>query len=571
MMNKTPVADLMLRTVLVLVLTLPGWRGVSEAAERVADVKPQQPNILLIVADDLGYSDIGPFGADIATPTLDTLAREGLMLTNFHVLPTCSPSRSVLLSGVDNHRAGLGTMGEMKTPEMEGHPGYVGYLNFEVAALPEVLKAAGYHTYMAGKWHLGSEEKTIPHARGFEETFVLVPGGGSHWSDRKPIAPPAEYEMIYRRNGKVVESLPDDFYSTKDYTDYLLEWITKDHGDDRPFFAYLSYTAPHDPLHAPREYIDKYRGKFDEGWDVLREKRLEGLKALGIVPQAARAFPRLPTVKAWDDMSAEERRERARDMEVYAAMIDYMDEQIARVIDHLKETGEYDNTLILFFSDNGANGALPTAYPGQTEEYLNSFDNSLENRGMVNSFIEQGPGWAQASMAPSRMFKGFPSEGGIRSPCLVKLPGKAGNAGTMNHSFFHVRDIMPTLLDAAGVPPPREIDGRKVQPLQGKSVLDLFAGKTQTAYAGADEVGYELFGLKAYFAGNWKILWMPKPFGKSEWELFDLKEDPAEMNDLSGKHPDRLKKMVTRWEQYKKDNGVLDISFDLSPKSIALH
>jgi arylsulfatase len=551
----------MMRKVLLFVLasTLVACGSGGEDARRDP---AGRPNILLIVADDLGYSDIGPFGAEIATPALDTLAREGLMLTNFHVLPTCSPSRSVLLSGVDNHRAGLGTMGELKTPETEGHPGYAGYLNFEVAALPEVLKAEGYHTYMAGKWHLGAEKETSPHARGFEETFILVPGGGSHWSDRKPLSPPET--MIYRRNGKVVESLSDDFYSTKDYTDKLLEWIKKDHGDGRPFFAYLSYTAPHDPLHAPREYIEKYKGKYDEGWDALREKRLAGLKALGIVPKPARAFPRLANVEAWDDMSAEKRRERARDMEVYAAMIDYMDEQIARVTDHLKETGEYDNTLILFFSDNGANGALPTAYPGQTEEHLESFDNSLENRGLVNSFIEQGPGWAQASMSPSRMFKAFTSEGGIRSPCLVKLPGKGANAGTMNHSFFHVRDIMPTLLDAAGVPPPLEIGGREVQPLQGKSVLDLFAGKTRTAYAGADEVGYELFGLKAYFAGEWKILWMPKPFGKGEWELFDLKEDPAEMNDLSGKHPDRLENMIARWEQYERDNGVLDISLDLS-------
>ena len=245
-------------------------------------------------------------------------------------------------------------------------------------------------------------------------------------------------------------------------------------------------------------------------------------------------------------------------------MIDYMDEQIGRVIDHLKDTGEYENTLILFFSDNGANGALPTAYPGQTEEYLNSFDNSLENRGLANSFVEQGPGWAQASMSPSRMFKAFPSEGGIRSPCLVKVPGQPANTGTMNHSFFHVRDITPTILDAAGVPFPREIGGRKVRPLQGNSVLDLFAGKTQTAYAGADDVGYELFGLKAYIAGDWKILWMPEPFGKGEWELFDLKQDPAEMNDLSEQHPDRLEEMIGRWEQYKKDNGVLDISYDLS-------
>jgi arylsulfatase len=551
----------MSRLVLVLGLASILVAIVPACAESQNRVK--RPNILLIVADDLGYSDIGPFGADIATPTLDTLARAGLILTSFHVLPTCSPTRSVLLSGMDNHRAGLGTMGEMKTPEMEGHPGYAGYLNFEVAALPEVLKAAGYHTYMAGKWHLGSEERTSPHARGFEETFILVPGGGSHWSDRKPIAPPAENEMIYRRNGKPVATLPDDFYSTKDYTEFMLQWIKNGHGDGRPFFAYLAYTAPHGPLHAPKAYIEKYKGKFDKGWDALREKRLDRLKALGIVPKAARAFPRLAKVKAWNDMSAEERRSAARDMEVYAAMIDYMDEQIARIIDHLKEAGEYDNTLILFFSDNGANGAPRTTYPGQTDEYLSSFDDSLENRGLVNSFRETGPGWAQASMAPSRMFKTFTAEGGIRAPCMVKLPGKAATAGTMNHSFFHVRDIMPTLLDAAGVTPPRVIDGRKVQPMQGKSVLDLFAGKTQLAYAGADEVGYELFGQKAYFAGHWKILLMPKPFGTDEWELFNLKEDPAEMNDLSGKYPDRRKDMIERWEQYSKDNGVLDISFDL--------
>jgi arylsulfatase len=398
------------------------WLGLAEAQD-------SRPNILLIVADDLGYSDIGSFGGEIATPTLDDLANEGLQLTNFHVLPSCSPTRSVLLSGMDNHRAGLGTMGELKTPEMEGHPGYAGYLNFEVAALPEVLKAGGYHTYMAGKWHLGSEEETSPHARGFEETFVLAPGGGSHWSDRKPLSPPQI--MVYRRNGKSIASLPDDFYSTKYYTDVLLQFISQNKKDGKPFFAYLSYTAPHDPLHAPKAYIDKYKGKYDEGWDVLRAKRLQRLKDLGIVNKDANPFPRLPSVKAWDQMSLEERREAARDMEVYAAMIDYMDEQIKRVFDYLKEIGEYENTLIVFFSDNGANGAPRTAYPGQTEEFLSSFDNSMDNRGLKNSFIEPGSGWAQVSMVPSRMFKAFTSEGGIKSPLLVKLPGRMANAGTI--------------------------------------------------------------------------------------------------------------------------------------------
>lgn len=204
----------------VLGILLFAWaNATAPAATTTSDAS--SPNILLIVADDMGYSDIGPFGGEIATPTLDALAEEGLRLTNFHVLPTCSPTRSVLLSGVDNHLAGMGTMGEFKTPEMEGHPGYAGYLNFEIAALPEVLRAGGYHTYMAGKWHLGDDEKTAPRARGFDETFVLLPGGGSHWSDRKPISPPAT--MVYRRNGKVVKALPEDFYSTKYYTDALLK------------------------------------------------------------------------------------------------------------------------------------------------------------------------------------------------------------------------------------------------------------------------------------------------------------------------------------------------------------
>jgi arylsulfatase len=523
-----------------------------------------RPNILLIVADDLGYSDIGSFGGEIATPTLDRLAQEGLRLSNFHVLPSCSPTRSVMLTGTDNHVAGLGTMGEFLTPEMEGNPGYEGFLNFRVAALPEVLKAGGYHTYMAGKWHLGHGEETSPHARGFEETFTLLPGGGSHWSDRKPLSPPQT--MVYRRNGTPVEGLPEDFYSTEYYTDMMLQFIDQNRGDGVPFFAYLAYTAPHDPLHAPKEYIDKYKGMYDQGWDVLREERLQSLKDLGIVPEDASPFPRLASVKAWEEMSAEERQLAARDMEVYAAMIDYIDAQIERVLAYLKEIGEYDNTMIMFFSDNGANGALPTAYPGQTDEYLGSFDNSLENRGLINSFIEQGPGWAQASMSPSRMFKAFTAEGGIRTPFLIKLPGEMRNAGTMNHSFFHVRDIMPTLLEVAGLEYPAEIDGRQVVSPQGTSVLRLFAGEVETPSAAVSQVGYELFGLKAYYVGDWKILWMPPPFGPGEWELFNLREDPAEMNDISGEYPDRLAEMIALWEGYKEANGVLDVALDLAEK-----
>jgi arylsulfatase len=561
-MKKRLCDSLVILVVLTFSLVLVSCKQETEILQESSSAEPLHPNILLIVADDLGYSDIGSFGGEIATPTLDRLANEGLRLSNFHVLPSCSPTRSVLLSGTDNHVAGIGTMGELLTPEMAGQPGYEGYLNFQVASLPEVLKAGGYHTYMAGKWHLGHEEDTTPHARGFDETFALLPGGGSHWGDMKPLSPPQI--MTYSRNGKKVEALPNDFYSTTYYTDELLNFIDQNKRDGKPFFAFLSYTAPHDPLHAPKPYIDKYKGKYDGGWEVLSYQRLQSLKELGIVHKDAKPFPPLASVKAWNEMPAEERAAASRDMEVYAAMIDYMDEQIARVFDYLKEIGEYDNTMIIFLSDNGANGHLPTAYPGQTKEYLGSFDNSLENRGQINSFIETGPGWTQASMAPSRLFKAFTAEGGIRAPLIVKLPGAMPNAGKINHSFFHVRDIMPTILDVAGVEFTQMINGRSVVAMQGSSVADFISGNVSMPYTGAERVGYELFGMKAFFDGDWKILLMPPPFGTGDWQLYNLREDPGEIVDLSDQHSERLVKMIAQWEQYKKENGVLDISYALS-------
>lgn len=518
-----------------------------------------RPNVLLIVADDMGFSDIGPFGSEIATPALDALAKEGLRLTNFHVLASCSPSRSSLMSGMDNHRAGLGTMSEMMSEETKGLPGYEGYLNHRVAALPEVLQANGYNTYMVGKWHLGEEEQELPDARGFDDTFVLVEGGGSHWADEKWVTPTVP--MHYSRNGEEVESLPHDFYSTKNYTDEMIQWIERDKESDQPFFAYLSYTAPHDPLHAPKEYIEKYKGVYDGGWDVLREARLQKLKELGIVTQNAEPFPRLSNVAAWADLTTKDQALASRDMEVYAAMVDYMDGQIKRVFDTLKESGKYENTIVIFMSDNGANGSSLEDYPGQTHEYIETFDNSLENRGLENSLIDMGPGWAQASMTPSRMFKGFTAEGGIRSPLLVKLPGEMPAADDTSAAFLHIRDIMPTILDAAGIEQPSDrFQDRSVLPIQGTSVLPLLLGSETETSAQNRDVGYELFGMKAYFDGHWKALWMPTPFGSAEWELYDLQKDPGELNDLSKEYPQQLEELVASWEKYSIENGVLDLS-----------
>jgi arylsulfatase len=515
-----------------------------------------RPNILLIVADDLGYTDIGSFGGEILTPTLDHLSKEGLQLTNFHTLPTCSPTRSVLLSGSDNHLAGIGTMNEVIVPNQVGKPGYEGYLNFRVVSVAELLKDAGYHTYLSGKWHLGHEEEHSPYARGFEETFTLLQGGASHWYDMKPLSIPQG--ATYRRNGKIVDSLPGDFYSTTYYTDLMINWIDKNKEDGKPFFGYLSYTAPHDPLHAPKEYIDKYKGMFDDGYDALREVRIQNLKKLGIIDESVIGHPRMPWAKAWNELSDEKKKQEAKHMEVFAAMIDYMDYSIGRLFDYLKEIGEYDNTMIIFFSDNGANGYTAETYPGNEDgEYLSTFDNSLENMGLPNSFIDTGPGWAYASSAPSRLYKSFITEGGILSPCIIKIPGNMPQAGSLSNSFVHVVDMMPTLLDLAEVDHPKTYEGREVLPLRGHSMLPFLKGNQGEVHSENYEVGWEFGGLKAYRQGDWKTVWLPKPVGTSEWQLYNLKDDPGEINDLAAKYPDKLTELIGLWENYAEETGVV--------------
>jgi len=519
--------------------------------------KSDKPNILLIVADDLGFSDIAPYGGNIATPNISQLANEGLSFSNFYVQPTCSPTRSSLLTGNDNHVAGIGIMSEMEYPELTALnlPGYQGYLSKQVVTIPEVLREAGYHTYMVGKWHLGEGPGKDPYDRGFEETFILGTGGGSHWNDMKALAP--LQHMDYTRNGKPVD-LPPDFYSTKNYTDSIISFIDKNKDGNRPFFTYLSYTAVHDPLHVPVEYIARYKGKFDMGWDSLWIERLGNLKALGVVSKEVNRFSKNPQIPLWNSLPQEIRDGFARDMEVYAGMLEYLDMSIGRVFDFLKNEGLYDNTLIIFMSDNGANGAMATSYPGnENGEYLSTFDNSIDNRGLKNSYIETGAGWAQASSAPFRYFKSFASEGGIKVPLIIKLPGTTQDAGQWKEGFVHVTDIMPTILEITQAQYPKEYNGNKIHPTIGKSIMPVLKGDSTTVHTN-DGFGWELFEMKAYIKGNWKILRLPEPMGTGNWELYDLANDPAEANDLSLQFPEIKNQLIGEWNEYARKNDVYD-------------
>jgi arylsulfatase A-like enzyme len=516
-----------------------------------------KPNILLIVADDLGFSDLASFGGEISTPVLSQLAKEGLSFSNFHVQPTCSPTRSSLLTGNDNHVAGLGIMSEVDYPALSAlHlPGYAGQLSDQVVTIPEILRDNGYHTYMVGKWHLGEGPGHDPYDRGFEETFILGTGGGSHWDDQRALSP--LQHMEYTRNGHQVE-LPEDFYSTKNYTDSLLAFIGRNEMDKKPFFAYLAYTAVHDPLHAPKAYIDKYKGKFDVGWDSLWTLRLGNLKALGLVAKDVNTFSKIPSIPEWETLSHEQKEDFARDMEVYAAMLDYMDMSIGRVLDYLKKEGLYDNTMIIFLSDNGANGAMATGYPGNEDgKYLSTFENKLENRGLKNSYIETGAGWAQASSSPMHYFKSFTTEGGIKTPMIIKMPGQTRKAGTWNKNFVHVTDILPTVLELADASYPQQYKGRNIHPAIGKSLMPMLNGDSTSIHAN-DGMGWELFEMKAYIQGKWKILRLPQPMGTGDWQLFDLEKDPAEATDLSARFPEVKERLISQWNEYAKNNEVHD-------------
>ncbi len=541
---------------LILVVVAATFFGCNQSKESKENVI-NKPNILLIVADDLGYSDIAPFGGNINTPVISGLAKEGIIFSNFHVQPTCSPTRSSLLTGNDNHVAGIGIMSEMEYPELKALnlPGYQGALSKQVVTIPELLRQNGYHTYMVGKWHLGEGPGQDPFDRGFEESFILGTGGGSHWDDKRALSP--LQHMDYTRNGKPVD-LPDDFYSSRNYTDSLLSFIDKNKADNKPFFTYLSYTAVHDPLHVPKDYIEKYKGTFDTGWDILWLERLENLKALGIVSKEVNKFSKNPQIPAWESLPQPVKDGFARDMEVYAGMLEYLDMSVGRVLDYLKKEEMYDNTLIIFMSDNGANGAMATLYPGNEDgKYLSTFDNSVENRGLKNSYIETGSGWAQSSSSPFRYFKSFASEGGIKVPLIIKIPGNMAGAGQLNNGFIHVTDIMPTILEIASVQYPEEFNGNKIHPLIGESIMPVLKGDSVTVHSN-DGFGWELFEMKAYIKGNWKLLRLPQPFGTGNWELYDLKNDPAETTDLSSEYPEIKSQLIEEWNKYAQHNEVYD-------------
>lgn len=514
----------------------------------------QRPNIVMIVLDDAGYSDLGVYGSEIETPQIDHLAEEGVLFTQFHVTPNCSSTRASMLTGMDHHRTGFGTHGGL-TDNQKGKPGYEGSLNEKVVTVATVLRSAGYHTMMAGKWHMGHEGlKSWPYGKGFDDSFALLNGGASHWDDT-PLFP--SKPTHYVENDKPFTQLPADYYSTDYFTDKIIEYIDN---SNKPFFAFLSFTAPHNPLHAPSDLIEKYKDAYTDGWDALQLSRLDALKSRGILGAGVRPQTRPEWISAWENLDGEAKQIAARDMAVYAAMIDRVDQNVGRLVTRLRELNKYDNTLIVVFSDNGPSKTTMADYlglDGAGAEFLDTFNNKLDNRGLPNSNMDLGPGWAYGLSAPFRLMKGYQAEGGVASPLIVKPPVDWTRPARYIRTPVHVMDLMPTFVEITGAEHPSSESNGRILPMQGQSMVALTQGADGLVF---DQRGFggELFGVRSYRLGNWKILKLPPPYGTDKWQLYNLFDDPGETNDLANEHPARLDELSNLWQTYKTENGVVE-------------
>ncbi|MGF6934188.1 arylsulfatase A-like enzyme [Paraburkholderia sp. UCT70] len=612
---------------------LPSASAASSAAPASTPVVAQKrPNILYIMADDLGYSDIHAFGGEINTPNLDALVQSGRLLTNHHTGTVCAITRSMLISGTDHHLVGEGTMG-VPTDERKGLPGYEGYLNDRALSVAQLLKDGGYHTYMAGKWHIGSGivgsatgSGQTPDQWGFEHSYALLGGAATNH-----FAHELAGSKNYTEDGKYVQpgqpgqpggvgGSPAVFYSTDFYTQRLISYIDSNKGDGKPFFAYAAYTSPHWPLQVPDPYLHNYVGKYDAGYDAIRDARIARQKALGIIPQdfvpfggASETLAASPATanngtasakyvsavhsaaqgytdygpgyvnKKWDSLSPAEKKAQARYMEIYAGMVENLDHNIGLLIQHLKDIGEYDNTLIMFQSDNGAegwpidSGADPTA-----TDTANAADPTYSQLGTDSGKqnaqrLQYGLRWAEVSATPFRLTKGYSGEGGVSTPLIVHLPGQTSQMPTLRE-FTHVTDNTATFLAVAHIAPPTTpapalintltgvdqnkgkvvYNNRYVYPITGQSLLPQLEDQS-TAPVHSASFGDEAYG-RGYLRsadGRWKALWTEPPLGPVDghWQLYDMSADRGETQDVLAQNESIIDSLVQQWNDYMTSVG----------------
>jgi arylsulfatase/uncharacterized sulfatase len=515
----------------------------------------QRPNIVLILADDVGFSDLGAYGSEIATPHIDALAATGTLFTNFHASPMCAPSRAMLLTGMESHLAGVGNLPESTPLAHRGRPGYLGRLGDDVVTVATVLKEAGYRTYMTGKWHLGHGAGALPDARGFDRSFALDASGADNWEKKSYL--PIYDDADWFEDGEPAD-LPDDFYSSRFLVDKLIDYIVDDGDAAEPFFAYLAFQAIHIPLQAPAELVRKYEGVYEAGWEALRAARVRGLVERGLIAPVTVPGEAPAGLRDWSSLNARERRLHAQSMAVNAAMLESMDQHIGRLIAHLGVTGELANTVFIVLSDNGPEPAAPTDMPG-FGLWLRwvGYNRDVETLGGKGSYAFIGPEFARAGAAPGAFFKFHAGEGGQRVPLIVSGAGLP--ASGMTHSFAFITDIAPTILALTGAAPIEQLAGRPVKPMTGRSLLRVLESPGQRVYGDDDAVAIEAAGNAAVYKGRYKLVRNMPPLGDGAWQLHDLDSDPGENLDLAQALPEKLAELQADYRAYAQRTGVLEV------------
>ena len=562
------------------ILTSP---AMSEDQSREA-----KPNILLIVGDDIGFGDLGICGSATKTPNLDRLVGQGRLFSNFHVSPVCSVTRSMLLTGNNSIEIGLGAFDYAIYPPAKGKPGYEAYLTRTTTTVSELLRDAGYNTYMVGKWHLGGSHHggEGPHKWGFDRSYGIYSGGSNHWNQgvfHVDMHDPEVVKLIqagkipteaFYEDGRRVDR-PLGIYSDDLYTGKMLQYLEEGRKTGEPFFAYVAYTTAHAPIQAPDFLIYKYYDRYLElGFEGVKQARFDAQKKLGIVPQEA-VFPdrsKNRLLRSWNDLSDTEKRRQARSMATYSAMMESQDSHIGKLLNYLQESGQLENTLIIYTSDNGPEGLDERGElsdPMATKWIQTNFSQEFYHIGRGDAFAFIGTDWADAATGGLQWWKWFIGEGGIRVPLVVVPPRShpVVKAGELTDAFSSVKDISTTILDYAGVEHPMtQYKGRQIIPPSGVSMRRLFDGATANPRTEEHWVAFELFGNAFVIAGDYKVLRVRTGmFGDGKWHLYNIRKDPGETKPLEGLDPERMRRMVTIYEQYAKQKGIVPVDEDWNP------
>jgi arylsulfatase/uncharacterized sulfatase len=511
---------------------------------------PARPNFVVIVIDDAGFTDLGAYGGEARTPNIDALAARGAMFSRYYSSPLCAPSRAMLLTGVDAHRTGVSTIPEVLPPEHVGQPGYTMRLEPGVVTVAERLRGAGYRTYITGKWHLGHGEGDLPNDHGFDRSLVLDASGADNWEPRPYM--PYYRDAPWFEDGARAE-MPAEFYSSELIVNRMIDYLDADRARGEPFFAYLGFQAVHIPVQAPREFTARYEGVYREGWEALRGQRWRRAQELGLVPADAPQAGLHPSLRAWDDLSADEQALYARSMAVHAGMLEAMDQHIGRLMQYLQQRGLAENTVFVVTSDNGPEPSNPLAERGFDLWMARmGYTRALENLGERRSYVFIGPEFASATAAPGALFKFYTTEGGVHVPLIVAGPGVA--PARVDARAF-VTDIAPTLLERAGVVVP---DGERV-PMSGRSLTPVLAGEAERVRGPDDVIGIEVSGNSALYRGDYKLVRNLPRYGDGAWRLYNIALDPGETRDLSAAEPELFASMQAAYRVYAEANGVLEM------------